>query len=195
MQSTDCTFPQKPIRRYRKMASRLQRTLDLLVGIRRVREHIPRKTVVTDVMQERVELVSLLLPVRDTASYPRQMSCICMAFHAAQHAFRSRQPLPQFIPSSRHALRVLQSQIRENRAGAPSPLRGESLPAVHAMAEQELLSHLVDELEGMLELTRELFGAAAWLDVPPSRPGSGLNTPVDEGGHELGWFSTVSFRV
>jgi hypothetical protein len=116
-----------------------------------------------------------------------------MAFHAAEHAFRSRQPLPQFLPSARHALKMLQLRIRENGTDLPSAT---SLPAVYAVAEQELLVKLVDELEGILALTRELFGAAAWLDVPPpSRPGSGLTTPVDEGGHELGWFSTVSFRA
>jgi hypothetical protein len=51
---------QKPIRRYQRILGHLQRTLDLLVGIRRVREHIPRKITVTDVLQQRVELVGVI---------------------------------------------------------------------------------------------------------------------------------------
>jgi hypothetical protein len=112
-----------------------------------------------------------------------------MALHATEHAFRSRHPLPQFLPSARHALKALQIKIREN---SPEPPGGVTLPAVHFMAEQELIVKLVDELEGILELTRELFGAAAWLNTPP--PLQPSTTPVSGGERELGWYSTVSSR-
>ena len=42
---------------------------------------------------------------------PRQVSCICIALFACQHAFRAREPLPQFLPSSRHALRTLEDHV------------------------------------------------------------------------------------
>jgi hypothetical protein len=63
------------------------------------------------------------------------------------------------------------------------------------MAEQELLMKLVDKLEDVLELSRELFGAAAWVEVPPLGSASVLNSPMDEGGHEMNWYSTTSSRV
>jgi hypothetical protein len=90
---------------------------------------------------------------------------------------------------------MLQTRIRENRTYSTSFVGGPSLPAVHVMAEQELLIKLVDKLEDVLDLARELFGAAAWLEVPPSRPASVVNSPTDEGGHEMGWYSTVSSKV
>ena len=50
--------PQKPLRRYRRVVSHLQNMLDLLTGLRKIRENIPRKVTVTDVLNERREFVS-----------------------------------------------------------------------------------------------------------------------------------------
>jgi hypothetical protein len=51
-------YYQKPIRHYQRMILALQKTLDLLTGLRKVREHIPKKETVADVFRERRELVS-----------------------------------------------------------------------------------------------------------------------------------------
>jgi hypothetical protein len=50
---------QKPVHRYERMVEYLQNIFDLLVGVRKVREHIPRKETVVDVLQERIEFVSM----------------------------------------------------------------------------------------------------------------------------------------
>jgi hypothetical protein len=52
---------QKPIHRYEQMTSCLQNTFDLLVGVSKVREHIPRKETVHDVLHERIEFVNGVL--------------------------------------------------------------------------------------------------------------------------------------
>jgi hypothetical protein len=43
---------------YRRVLAVLQKTLDLLSGLRKIRENIPRKETVAEVFKERRELVS-----------------------------------------------------------------------------------------------------------------------------------------
>ncbi|KAI0798119.1 hypothetical protein C8Q75DRAFT_709584 [Abortiporus biennis] len=138
----------KPIRHYRSVVAVLQRLLDLLTGLRKVRENIPRKETVSDVFKERQEF----------------MSCVCIALFACQHAFRTREPLPQFLPSARHAFSSLErhsyKSIRRTRENDPNAL---GLHLIYAFAEQEILRDLVDVLEDLLSLTGKLFGASEWL--------------------------------
>jgi hypothetical protein len=52
------------MQRYRDTAAVLQRTLDLLAGIRKVRENIPRKETVEAVVSQRREFVGdILMPM------------------------------------------------------------------------------------------------------------------------------------
>lgn len=51
-------FRQKPLHHYRRVVTLLQNLLDLLTGLRKIRENIPRKVTVADVFKERREFVS-----------------------------------------------------------------------------------------------------------------------------------------
>lgn len=53
---------------YRKVVTVIQKVLDLLTGLRKIRENIPRKEAVSDVFRERREFVSINLV--DPASLP-----------------------------------------------------------------------------------------------------------------------------
>ncbi|TFK55317.1 hypothetical protein OE88DRAFT_1780799 [Heliocybe sulcata] len=162
----------KPMRLYREIASNLQKVLDLLTGLRKVRENIPRKETVASVFKERRELVS----------------CVCISLFACEHAFRARQPLPQFLPSARHALEILTShvdeRIKETRHNDPHSM-GFSL--VYAFAEKEVLKDLVETIEELLSLTRKAFGSSTWLTYVPQGYRSHVSVH-DEGSH--GWYST-----
>lgn len=48
------------MRRYGKVVEKVQKLLDLMTGLRKVRENIPRKETVAAVFQQRRELVCLL---------------------------------------------------------------------------------------------------------------------------------------
>ncbi|KAJ3553528.1 hypothetical protein NM688_g3561 [Phlebia brevispora] len=87
----------KPLHHYRRIVTVLQNLLDLLSGLRKIRENIPRKMTVADVFKERREF----------------MSCVCIVLFACQHAFKAREPLPQFLPSARHALMTLETSLQE----------------------------------------------------------------------------------
>jgi len=69
--------------RYREMISILHRFLDLLTGLRRIRERIPRAETVTALIEQRKELVS----------------CISMCLFACEQVYAARQPLPQVSTS------------------------------------------------------------------------------------------------
>lgn len=47
------------MRRYGRVVEKLQKLLDLMTGLRKVRENIPRKETVSAVFQQRRELVGL----------------------------------------------------------------------------------------------------------------------------------------
>jgi hypothetical protein len=122
------------------------------------------------------------------------MSCVCMALYACENAFRSRHPLPQFIPSARHAFNTLQMQVTEHiRQAREEDHTSMGLSLVYAFAESEVLRDLIDNIEELLQLSRDLFGSAAWLtETPcsyltpvPTEPG----TPAEE--DTLAWYSTV----
>jgi hypothetical protein len=113
------------------------------------------------------------------------MASVGLSFYALENAFRNRRPLPQFIPSARHAFNTLQSHVplrlREGQMRAENPLESS---LVWAMAESELLEGVVDNLEQMLELSRALFGSDAWLEESVQA--------MKEHEEMTGWFSTVS---
>ena len=49
----------KPVARYRSLIANLEELLNLFSGLKAIRQHVPRKVTVTDVVAERTELVRL----------------------------------------------------------------------------------------------------------------------------------------
>ncbi|KAH9857776.1 hypothetical protein C2E23DRAFT_881345 [Lenzites betulinus] len=164
----------KPLRHYRQVITTMQKLLDLMTGLRKIRENIPRKETVANVFKERREF----------------MSCVCITLFACQHAFHAREPLPQFLPSTRHAYANLEAHVQEciNRAREADP-RALGLSLVYAFAEQEVMQNLVDTLEELLEVTGRLFGTSAWLTHESH---FSRTSTMEEGDH--GWYSTFKWE-
>ncbi|VDC05323.1 unnamed protein product [Peniophora sp. CBMAI 1063] len=143
----------KPMSKYRQTVENLQAVLDIMTGIRKIRENIPIRETVAPVLAERREFVST----------------ICLFLYAIEHAFRARQPLPQFLPSCRAALLKLLTHIEAaicqgQSPGSPTSANPSSdLSLVYTLAESEVLKDLVDAVEGLLGTCRVLFGTATWL--------------------------------
>jgi len=134
----------KPMKQYRNAISSMQAILDILTGLRTIRERVPVREAISGVVNDRREFVS----------------CVCLSLYACEHAFRARQPLPQFLPSARHAHTTLMSRITESMRDSQ---RVFGLSHVYVSAEGEVLAYLVDTLEGLLGTGRTLFGTAEWL--------------------------------
>ncbi|KAI0670684.1 hypothetical protein C8Q78DRAFT_974868 [Trametes maxima] len=164
----------KPLRHYRQVITTMQKLLDLMTGLRKIRENIPRKETVANVFKERREF----------------MSCVCITLFACQHAFRAREPLPQFLPSARHAFANLEAHVQEciRRAREDDP-HALGLSLVYAFAEQEVMQNVVDTLEELLEVTGRLFGTSAWLTHESH---FSRTSTMEEGDH--GWYSTFKWE-
>ncbi|KZO95732.1 hypothetical protein CALVIDRAFT_150249 [Calocera viscosa TUFC12733] len=141
----------KPVHLYRRALSNMRRILDLIVGLRSLRQQVRRDDSVKDVLHARKDFIS----------------SIVLILYICEHAFRSQRLLPQFIPSARPSLQVVVNGIGEHytqrierrRAGQSS--RGD-FPFIAAFAESEGIALLTDAVEDLVEVTRTLFGAAAW---------------------------------
>ncbi|KAL7415885.1 Fusaric acid resistance protein-like-domain-containing protein [Mrakia frigida] len=165
----EITLIHKPIRIYRRVIQSVQRLSDLLISIAVIREKIPREKTVTRVLQQRKDLVSSIL----------------VHLFACSHAFRSRLPLPQFLPSPREAVRqwemkalegllapedrptgngdvgevaLLRSSSREN----PGPLHRDAA-FLYAFAEAQALEEVIKVVEEITELSRALFGSSTFF--------------------------------
>lgn len=169
----------KPMRRYGRVVEKLQKLLDLMTGLRKVRENIPRKETVSAVFQQRRELIS----------------CVCVSLFACEHVFKARQPLPQFLPSSRQALSQLERHVKEQigqrrQAGGGAQM---GLPLVYAFAESEVLNDVVDTLEELLDLSRQLFGTSSWLTTQP--PLAEVNGAIESARSSRdGWCSSLQWE-
>lgn len=144
-----------------------------MIGLRRVRDHIPKKETVADVVSFRRELVSqlTLLSVPQILTY-RQISCICMSLFACESTFRTGAALPQFLPSPQAALDAL---VREkelhslnlrsssDRQDTRSTLSNEVLFSF-SLAENWLLQEFVNTLEEIVAIGRRLHGVKEWMD-------------------------------
>ncbi|KAK1229061.1 hypothetical protein PQX77_007877 [Marasmius sp. AFHP31] len=141
----------KPMRRYRQIVACLQRLLDLLTGLRKIREHIPRQHAVAAVANERRELVS----------------CICVSLFACEQVFGARQPLPQFLPSSRKALMHLEERVGHHLQQTKEGHGPRGLSIVYTLAEAVVLADVVRSVEELSDLCRQLFGTTSWFSENP----------------------------
>jgi hypothetical protein len=89
---------------------------------------------------------------------------VCISLYACEHAFRARQPLPQFLPSAHHARTMLISHIAQSMRDSPRVL---GMSHMYTSAEGVVLAYLVDTLDSMLNIGRTLFGTAEWLTEAP----------------------------
>lgn len=72
------------------------------------------------------------------------------------------------------------------------------LSLVFAFAEREVLKDLVETLEELLDLCRQLFGSSAWLTEPMSQPVSQVTTQTEaileaEETEYTRWYMTTRF--
>ncbi|CCO31020.1 hypothetical protein BN14_05054 [Rhizoctonia solani AG-1 IB] len=132
----------KPTESYRAVTNFVQRLVDLTAGLRRIRENVPS-----------VAIDSVLLQRQ------RVDSCITLALFACEHAFRSRRALPQALPSPRKALDMLSIELMDTLQS-----QGRATDIGYAMAENEVIEEMVRNVEGLVKVTRDLFGTRAWLN-------------------------------
>ncbi|KAF8710315.1 Fusaric acid resistance protein-like, partial [Rhizoctonia solani] len=132
----------KPTESYRMVTGYVQRLVDLTSGLRRIRENVPHMAIDTVLVQRQ-----------------RVDSCITLALYACEHAFRSRRALPQGLPSPRKALDVLNIELMDALQS-----QGRATDIGYAMAENEVIDEMVRTVEGLVKITRDLFGTRAWLN-------------------------------
>ncbi|KAG8691597.1 hypothetical protein FRC08_010124, partial [Ceratobasidium sp. 394] len=126
----------KPTRLYRASAESVQRIADLVSGLRRIRENVPQEAI-EQVLQHRQHTVS----------------CVCVVLFACEHAFRSRRPLPQMLPSPRKSMDALSRELMEVLQDVPR-----ATDIGYAVAEQEVREEMIEALEVLIGVTRALFG-------------------------------------
>jgi hypothetical protein len=113
--------------------------------------------------------VTQVLPLRTEL-----VSAVHLNLFACAAAFRSLRPLPQFLPSSRHALEVLLDAVHDQLDAPP-----DSADLVFAFAEAEVLEELVETVVRLVELTRAWFGTQTFLtgdEAWHSTTGTGTGT-------------------
>ncbi|KAG9105867.1 hypothetical protein FRC07_009074 [Ceratobasidium sp. 392] len=164
----------KPIRLYRASAESVQRIADLVSGLRRIRENVPQEAI-EQVLQHRQHTVS----------------CVCIVLFACEHAFRSRRPLPQMLPSPRKAMDALTRELTDVLQDVPR-----ATDIGYAVAEQEVREEMIEALEVLIEVTRALFGTSAWLEGAAEGAGSfgrsGVDTPASITGRTAGTFHSTT---
>lgn len=123
--------------------------------------------------------------------HPPQMSCVCITLYACQHAFRAREPLPQFLPSPRHALEILETHVQDRIWKArDEDACAMGLSLVYAFAEQEVMKNMVDTLEELLALCSRLFGTSAWLTQDQHLS----MTSIPDESSDRGWYSAFKWE-
>lgn len=87
-----------------------------------------------------------------------------MSIFACEQSFRSRQPLPQFLPSSHPLLNELIAE-KEVNLGLEEHLDPHELSfsIISALAENEMLEGFVGSIENLLDICRALFGTTSWM--------------------------------
>jgi len=87
---------------------------------------------------------------------------------------------------------VLQGRVEEtlHKARQANP-HAMGLSLVFAFAESEVLKDLVETLEELLDLCRQLFGSSAWLTEPVSQVSTQTDASSDIEDEPVGWYSTT----
>ncbi|WVF67982.1 hypothetical protein IAT40_002744 [Kwoniella sp. CBS 6097] len=98
IQRQEISLLPRPVKLYSEIIDASERLLETLVEIRMLRFSVPRKATVLDVLPIRRELISTIL----------------INLWACGHAFQSRSPLPQFLPSPRSPLAELMEVTDEH---------------------------------------------------------------------------------
>jgi hypothetical protein len=137
--------------------------MEMLSEIRVLRFNVPRKATVLDVLPVRRELVSAILT----------------NLWALSQSFRSRSPLPQYLPSTRIPLNELVEAIDLHSQRSRSRTRHISsssvssnipeptdLGTLYSMAENEALVDLCNIIDGLIAAARTLFGSQTFWDQP-----------------------------
>jgi hypothetical protein len=119
-----------------------------------------------------------------------QMSCVCIALFACQHAFHAREPLPQFLPSARRAFELLEEHVQARIDASRDADEALGLSLVYAFAERQVMRSMVETIESLLELTGNLFGTSTWLTQQSHLSIS--TRPHEDGDH--GWYSTFRWE-
>lgn len=112
-----------------------------------------------------------------------QVSCICISLFASEQVFRARQPLPQFLPSSRLAFIALEREVEEQLLqSAQGENESVGLSLIYVITELDMLAELVDTIDELVELTRKLFGTSSWLNQNNATP---MQTPGMTSVHDV----------
>lgn len=169
---------QKPMQRYRRIHNVLHRLSNLLTGLRQTEQHIPKREIMAPVAPQRRELVRSYgyWLISDGVTFWK-VSRICINIFASEQVFRACQPLPQFLPSVRGAFITLEREVEEQiLQSAQGEHESVGLSLIYVMSELELLAELVDTIDELVDLTRQLFGTSSWLSNHPPTP---MHTPRD----------------
>jgi hypothetical protein len=137
--------------------------MEMLDEIRVLRFNVPRKSTVLDVLPVRRELVSAILT----------------NLWALSQSFRSRSPLPQYLPSTRLPLNELveaidvhshRSRPRSRHISTASDgtisVDNSDLGTLYSMAENEALVDLCNIIDELIAAARTLFGSQTFWDHP-----------------------------
>ncbi|KAK8850420.1 hypothetical protein IAR55_004338 [Kwoniella newhampshirensis] len=179
IQRQEISLLPRPVKLYSEVIDASERLLETLIEIRILRFSVPRKATVLDVLPIRRELISTIL----------------INLWACGHAFGSRSPLPQFLPSPRVPLSELMEvtdehaqDVRVSRHPHVEPNEADTnsddtarkrdvspatvtesyqaeMAILYAMAENEALGEVCNILEELVAAARTLFGTQTFLDT------------------------------
>ncbi|KZT58401.1 hypothetical protein CALCODRAFT_508138 [Calocera cornea HHB12733] len=143
----------KPTGFYSRVEVNLRRILDLFLGLRYLRQNIPHQRTVREVLDSRMHLVSSQI----------------MIMFALSHCFRAQMPLPQFLPSSQHALEELIENLRERWVSTHSKSdqvddTAGDIASLFSLAESEAMTEVAEALDDLTHLTGSIFGSLDWWD-------------------------------
>ncbi|ORX41135.1 Fusaric acid resistance protein family-domain-containing protein [Kockovaella imperatae] len=165
IQRNEVSLLPRPIKLYSEILDCSERLIDTLVEVRVLRFSVPRKETVLDVLPLRRELVSAIL----------------INLWALGQSFRSRSPLPQFLPSPHVPLKGIMEAVDEHaktfkRYKTEGDQEGEShcaspgghreeLAILYGMAENDALVELCNLLDELIAAAHALFGTRTFLDI------------------------------
>ncbi|KAK4684367.1 hypothetical protein P7C73_g5815, partial [Tremellales sp. Uapishka_1] len=153
IQKREISLLPRPIKLYSEVIDAAERLTETLAEIRTLRFSVPRKATVLDVLPIRREVVSAVL----------------ISIWASAHAFRSKSPLPQFIPSPRRPVHELMNGLDDHarHVREAEKKEGKSYQAeveiLYGMAENEALGEVCDILDELVAAARKLFGSQMFM--------------------------------